>query len=59
MTTRTTTVPATGAARTSDSGPRRIVAAGIIARRPHGRTLRLAVTEAGVVGTLRPEAAAR
>ncbi|WP_328933235.1 MULTISPECIES: hypothetical protein [unclassified Streptomyces] len=52
----TVTTSTQDAARTSDSGPRRLVAAGIIARRASGRTLRLAVTEAGVTGSLRPEA---
>jgi hypothetical protein len=39
--------------RQAEEAPRRLIAAGIIARRRQGRTLRLAVTAAGVTGSLR------
>lgn len=47
----TSTAPAVD--RQAEDAPRRLIAAGIIARRPEGRSLRLAVTAAGVTGSLR------
>jgi hypothetical protein len=53
----TSTAPAPAVDRQAEDAPRRLIAAGIIARRPQGRTLRLAITAAGVTGSLRRAAA--